>query len=185
MNLFTLCTNHQETQALLDGPGLPCSNPHQLVPQEDNILVTISSVKGLDANVTMAPGGALRGYVLPTVSHQECVMLKAAEDLGFYGAAPFSLLNRNVVDARISFVEEVEKELATLVTDLNTLQSCTLGRVRTQLMGQDLTAGQPARATESAAQWEAIVESTRIEAQELVSTTAGSLQSISCSLHCS
>ncbi|CAN6176006.1 unnamed protein product [Urochloa humidicola] len=71
-------------KALLDGPGLPCSKPHQLVPQGDDMLVVIASAEELDATLATASfKGKLHGYVLPTASYKDCAVLKAAAESGF------------------------------------------------------------------------------------------------------
>ncbi|RLM86368.1 hypothetical protein C2845_PM04G30890 [Panicum miliaceum] len=126
-----------EMKALLNGPALPCSKPHQLVPLGDDLVVAIASVAALDASLATAPPfkGVLRGYVLPTAPYRDAALLKAAAESGSYAAAPFVLLNHVVVGAKITLLDEAREQLENIVTGLNALQSKTLGGVRTQMMG--------------------------------------------------
>ncbi|PVH65123.1 hypothetical protein PAHAL_2G428900 [Panicum hallii] len=137
-------------------------------------------VAALDTSLATAPPfkGVLRGYVLPTAPYTDAALLKAAAESGSYAAAPFVLLNHVVVGAKITLLDEAREQLENIVAGLNALQSETLGGARTQMMGRNLTAAQLARAAESSAQWEDIVEHTRREAQLEVGSTKGNLKSI-------
>ncbi|CAL5083761.1 unnamed protein product [Urochloa decumbens] len=170
-----------EMEALMDGPGLPCSKPHQLVPQGDDMLVVIASTEGLDAALSTASfKGRLRGYVVPAASYKDCALLKAAAESGFYGASatPFILVNYPLVGSKVSAIDGVKKELADIAARLNWMESYTLGRVRTQVIGRVLSQQQRIRAAESTAQWAAIVEGTRRKSQRSISSTVAQLKSI-------
>jgi hypothetical protein len=169
-------------KALLNGPGLPRSEPHQLVPQGDQgVLVTIVSIQGLDGCLSSIPSsfkGVISGYVLPKASYSDCLLLKAAAESGMYGVRPFTLLNKAVVVSKVAEVDEAKKALDDVVGGLNRLKTVTLRRDYTQAMGVDLTPHQLARAAESSAQWEAVVENTKLEAQFLIGSAMEQLKSI-------
>jgi hypothetical protein len=91
---------------------------------------------------------------------------------------PFTLLNKAVVVSKVAEVDEAKKALDDVVGGLNRLKTVTLRRDYTQAMGVDLTPHQLARAAESSAQWEAVVENTKLEAQFLIGSAMEQLKSI-------
>ncbi|CAN6330085.1 unnamed protein product [Urochloa humidicola] len=99
-----ICCKDREIQELLHGLGPPFDKPHQLVRQgDDDVLVAIASVDELNAAAppeSININGVLRGYVLPTVSYRDCLLLKAAAEEGLYrhggGATKFSLADHTV-----------------------------------------------------------------------------------------
>lgn len=175
--------------------GLPVlSRPHQLVRQGDDLLVAIASVEGLDAALAAAPppalelkgGGVLRGYVLPTASTKDCLLLKAAADAGMYGGTTrFSLADHAVVDAKIGARADVDQARAQLADAVSSLSHVCcrelLVATTTHHAPPDQTSstGGGGASLLAAAEWEATVECTKREVHQLVESTMAHIKALS------